>query len=416
MRFIHAADIHIDSPLVGLNAYPDAPAERLRNATRDAFTELVTRAIDERVDFMVIAGDLYDGTWPDFNTGLYFVGQMARLNKAGIPAYLLFGNHDAESEMTLKLVMPPNVKTFSSKKAQVHLDDTLRVALHGQSFRTKSVTDNLVLGYQPPVPGYFNIGVLHTALEGFAAHANYAPCKVDELHAKGYDYWALGHVHEFQQWSGQSTIVFPGNLQGRHIRETGRRGAVMVTVDDDRSVSVERLFIDVLRWEHVTVDVSRCHSIQDVAASVSVQLGALLEEDSHVARAVRVTVTGTSPAHGELSSMDGHLRANVLAAIASIDNDKLWLEKVRIETSPVAASDTGIEHADAMFELSELLKGADQDPDLAESLREMLLHLHTKAPDLAAHIPVLKAVQSGDVSQLIGEVAPALLARLSKAE
>ena len=175
MRFIHAADVHIDTPLVGLRAYKDAPAEQLRNATRDAFTELVTLAIDEQVDFMVIAGDLYDSTWPDFSTGLYFCGQMGRLNQANIPVYVLFGNHDAESEMTLKLKLPPNVRTFSAKKPETHLIDDLKVALHGRSFKTKAVTENTVTGYPAPVPGYVNIGVLHTALEGSAAHANYAP-------------------------------------------------------------------------------------------------------------------------------------------------------------------------------------------------------------------------------------------------
>jgi len=208
MRFIHAADVHIDSPLVGLRAYPDAPAEKLRNATRDAFTELVTMAIAEQVDFMVIAGDLYDGTWPDFSTGLYFCAQMARLDKAGIPVFVLFGNHDAESEMTLRLIMPPNVKTFSAKSAETHVIEHLKVALHGRSFKTKSVTENLVTNYPVPLLGYFNIGVLHTALEGSTVHANYAPCSVEELHAKGYDWRSFHAATEMKvrSWTSFTTI------------------------------------------------------------------------------------------------------------------------------------------------------------------------------------------------------------------
>lgn len=414
MRFIHAADIHIDSPLIGLNAYQDAPAERLRNATRDAFTQLVDRAIEERVDFIVIAGDLYDGEWKDFRTGLYFIAQMARLAKAGITAYVLFGNHDAESEMTLKLKMPLNVRLFGSKKAETLLDDQLRVALHGHSFKTKAVTENLVHGYGAPVPGYFNIGVLHTALEGNVEHPNYAPCTLDQLHAKGYDYWALGHVHEHQVWTGASTIVFPGNLQGRHIRETGRRGAVLVTVDDDHKITVERLHIDVLRWEHVRVDVSSCNTLDEVSDAIQQRLFALAEEDA-VPRAVRVTVFGASPAHGELFSLEGNLRAAVLATIAIIDNDRLWLEKVKVDTTPVEAAGGAVGHADAMFELSELLNEADQDPELATSLRELLQQLHSKAPDLATQIPALRAVtEDGTVTQLLKDVGPALLARLAR--
>jgi len=196
MRFIHAADLHLDSPLRGLSSYADAPVERLRTATRDAFSKLVTHAIDEQVDFMVIAGDVYDGDWKDFNTGLYFVRQMGRLRQAGIPVYLLYGNHDAESEMTRSLELPDNVHVFTTREAQTHRIEHLKVALHGRSFRVAATTDNLLPDYPDPVQGFLNIGVLHTALEGNAEHARYAPCSVAELQAKGYQYWALGHVHE----------------------------------------------------------------------------------------------------------------------------------------------------------------------------------------------------------------------------
>jgi exonuclease SbcD len=246
VKFIHAADIHLDSPLTGLSAYADAPVEMLRTATRDAFSKLVNEAIEQAVDFMVIAGDLYDGTWKDHNTGIYFCKEMGHLKKAGIPVYLLFGNHDAESEMTKKLQLPDNVFAFDTRKPNTFRLDDLKVALHGRSFKEKETLENLVTGYPAPVPGMFNIGVLHTALEGNAAHATYAPCSLDELHAKGYDYWALGHVHDYQLWKGGSTVVFPGNLQGRHIRETGPRGAVMVTADEQGIQDIQRLFVDVL--------------------------------------------------------------------------------------------------------------------------------------------------------------------------
>src|SRR3546814_10141780 len=123
---------------------------------------------------------------------------MGRLKRAGIPVYLLYGNHDAESEMTRKLLLPDNVFVFDTRKASTFVIDTLNVALHGRGFKVAATTENLVTTYPDPVPGMFNIGVLHTALEGNAMHANYAPCSLDELHAKGYQYWALGHVHEYR--------------------------------------------------------------------------------------------------------------------------------------------------------------------------------------------------------------------------
>ena len=193
-RFLHAADIHLDSPLKGLNGYPGADAERDRMATRAAFDRLVDTAIDESVDFLVIAGDLYDGDWRDYGTGLYFVSRMARLAEEGVPVFLLHGNHDAESVITRRLELPANVHVFGAQAPETFVLDDLRVALHGRSFEQPAETKNLVPGYPAPVPGAFNIGVLHTALEGVPGHARYAPCSLAELTARGYDYWALGHV------------------------------------------------------------------------------------------------------------------------------------------------------------------------------------------------------------------------------
>ncbi|RYF81432.1 MAG: DNA repair exonuclease [Comamonadaceae bacterium] len=414
MRFIHTADIHLDSPLRGLSAYQDAPAEQLRGATREAFSQLVTLAIDERVDFMVIAGDLYDGDWPDFNTGLFFCAEMGRLHRAGILAYVLFGNHDAESHMTRALRLPDNVHRFSASKCEVHTIEPLRVALHGRSFKVRDTTENLAQGYGAPLRGYFNIGVLHTALQGgIGDHANYAPCTLDELHAKGYDYWALGHVHEYRLWTGASIVCFPGNLQGRSIRETGRRGAVMVTVEGEGPPQVERLFIDVLRWEHVAVDVSACASLNAVSLAAGRHLQGLLQADAQVPRAVRVTLQGTSPVHGELFQREQELRAQVLAEIAAIGPDRLWLEKVKLATQPVEAHVDGLLGADALAELQALLAEARDDEGLMKELREDFQQMLAKAPELLAEVPALQQARDGDLGPVIDRVVPGLLARLA---
>ena len=190
-RFIHASDIHLDSPLKGLSGQQGAAADRIRTATRVALENLVGHAIEGEVDFVVIAGDLYDGDWRDYQTGLFFVSQMGRLAKADIPVFLLHGNHDAESQITRRLTLPVNVSVFSARKAETFQLPAFNVALHGQSFRQRDVTDNLVTTYPPPIAGCFNIGVLHTGLGGMQGHANYAPCTIEELINKGYEYWAL---------------------------------------------------------------------------------------------------------------------------------------------------------------------------------------------------------------------------------
>ncbi|HSW17345.1 MAG TPA: DNA repair exonuclease [Ramlibacter sp.] len=416
MRFIHAADIHLDSPLTGLSAYPDAPAEQLRSASREAFRQLISRAIDETVDFVVIAGDLYDGNWRDHNTGIFFCGEMGRLRRAGIPAYVLFGNHDAESEMTRKLALPDNVHCFGTRAAHTLRIDALKVALHGQSFRDKATLDNLAARYPAPVDGWFNIGVLHTALEGYAAHPSYAPCTVDELHARGYHYWALGHVHEYQQWQGASTIVFPGNLQGRSIRETGRRGAVLVTVEDGVALSLERLWIDVLRWEALAVDVSGCAGLQDAARLTGARLEDLLATDGHVPRAVRVTLTGRSRAHGELFAGAGQLRSEVLGQIATLGNDRLWLEKVKVDTEPMAEASRA-DRSEAMVDLQALLAEAAGDGAFLGQLQDELAPFIAKLPhELRQHVPSLAAADGAGLAELVAQVSPGLLEHIAQAE
>ena len=418
MKFIHTADIHLDSPLTGLSAYADAPVEMLRTATRDAFTNLIAEAIEQQVDFMVIAGDLYDGTWKDHNTGIYFCKEMGRLKKAGIPVFVLFGNHDAESEMTKKLQLPDNVFTFDTRKPSTFRLEQLKVALHGRSFKEKETLENLVTGYPAPVPGIFNIGVLHTALEGNSAHATYAPCSLDELHAKGYHYWALGHVHEHQIWEGASTVVFPGNLQGRHIRETGPRGAIIVTADEHGIQDIERLFVDVLRWTSLEVNVTECNSLSDVVGAIGKELEGIVENSpSTIPTAVRVTLTGKTPAHGDLFGLEFQLRAEVLALAVAMGAERLWIEKVKVATSAVDDGEAVKARADALSDLQDLLQAAESDPDFLKSLQEDLLGLVNKAPlELQTTVPYFKAIRAGDLVDLVREVRPGLVSHLAKVE
>ena len=235
-RFIHAADLHIDSPLVGLTARSESFAKRVDNASREAFDNLVSLAREERCNFIVIAGDLFDGEWRDYRTGLFFVDRMRRLKDAGIQVFIVLGNHDAENRFARRLEFSDNVRVLSADKVETVLLEDIGVAVHGRSFPRRDVTENLAATYSPALAGLLNIGVLHTACNGRDGHELYAPCTVDELVNRGYDYWALGHVHKYEILNEDPPVVFAGNLQGRHVRESGPKGAVLVTVDDGRVV------------------------------------------------------------------------------------------------------------------------------------------------------------------------------------
>lgn len=412
MRFIHAADIHLDSPLRGLGSYEDMPVDTLRGASRAAFTRLVDEALALQVDFMVIAGDLYDGDWKDHNTGVYFARQMGRLCNAGIPVYVLHGNHDAESIMTQRLVLPENVHVFKAGKPTTFLLEAHRVALHGRSFPQAAVTDNLAAAYPEPVPGHFNIGVLHTALEGNAQHATYAPCSLEQLHAQGYQYWALGHVHEFQVFPGPVPVVFPGNIQGRHIREQGPRGAVLVSCRDGVVESIERLEVDVLRWHGLRLDVSDCESRTAIESRLRACLETVLREQAADRPCVlRLTLEGDTALHGELHGKRAQLRADALAIMAALAGDRLWLEKLQVETRLPRRDREGLEADDLAALLAEVVSDPAFHADIVEGLRPLL----DRAPyELTAGFPLLQALRNGQVAGVLDDAAAAVLDRLER--
>lgn len=421
MKFIHTADLHLDSPLRGLSSYADAPAERLRTATRDAFQNLVTQAIDEQVDFMVVAGDVYDGDWKDFNTGLFFVRQMGRLRHAGIPVYLLYGNHDADSEMTRGLELPDNVHVFSSRKAETFRIEQKKVALHGRSFKVAATTDNLLPSYPEPVAGWLNIGVLHTALEGNAEHAKYAPCSVAELQAKGYQYWALGHVHEHWMLRGDVTIAYSGNLQGRHIRELGARGALLVTAEEGEITEVDRLEVDVLRWHALEVDISTVGDRRGAIRAAGLGLERTLDSTpSHLPLAVRVLFQGRSAAHAELVADEGQLRQEVIAQAVALDADRLWIEKVRVasedlDTHQMSSTDDA---EGALAELAGLALAAKDDSEFVQSMQADWLALLEKLPhEVLQASPDLQALRQDPLAQMsdrLRQATPMLMGRVAQ--
>ena len=292
----------------------------------------------------------------------------------------------------------------------------MKVALHGRSFKDAATTENLAVGYPDAKPGWLNIGVLHTALEGNSAHANYAPCSLAQLTAKGYVYWALGHVHDYQVVCEAPWVVFAGNVQGRHVRETGPRGAVLVTAEGSEIVSVERRYYDVLRWERLDVQVGDAQTLSDVIRLVGRAMGDLVTNAGHqLPLAVRVRLLGKTSAHGELFGRDVQLRAEVLAQTMVYGAERLWLEKLRVETMPLIDKQAIEARADAVAELQVLLDTATDDPQLLRELIEDLQALVSKAPiELSDMVPQFPAIRQGDVADLVRTIAPTLLAQLAE--
>jgi DNA repair protein SbcD/Mre11 len=419
-RFLHAADIHLDSPLRGLTGQEGSAAERIRSASREAFELLVGRAIAEQVAFVVIAGDLYDGDWRDYRTGLFFSAQMGRLNEAGIPVFLLHGNHDAQSQITRRLELPGNVRVFGVRAPETFLLEDIGAALHGQSFAQRDIRDNLVPGYPEPVTGVFNIGVLHTGLGGMGGHENYAPCALADLVAKGYAYWALGHVHQFQVLHRWPHVVFPGNLQGRHIRETGPKGAALVSVEGGEVAEVAMIPSDVVRWNLVPVPVDAAVSVAEVLEQVRAALEGVASEAEGRLLACRLVLQGRAPTHEQLLGAEGYLLAEARAIALGLGADRAWVERVKVATQPVAEADARATRGDALGELQRLLVEAGDDPELLAQLGEdpgqMLLRLPHEVRADAEADSLLRAALAGDHRALVAGVLPYLTSRLTVEE
>jgi len=412
-KFLHAADIHLDSPLHKLDYYEGAPVDELRQATRRAFENLVELAISEAVAFVLIAGDLYDGDWKDYNTGLYFISQMSKLREANIPVYIIAGNHDAASKITKTLRLPEGVTLFPAEGAETFTLDTIGVAIHGQSFKSPVVRKNLVARYPQQLSGYFNVGILHTCATGREGHEPYAPCTIQDLQSKGYDYWALGHVHQHEVVLEDPLSVFPGNIQGRHIKETGPKGCMLVSIDDRGDPSAAFRSVDVMRWVKVELDASGVESGYDVVDLTGQKLQELLEQNEGIPLIARVEVTGDCPAHDELASNLDRWTNEIRSAAVDSSSGQVWIEKVKLRTSLPLETESTIFAEGPVGELLRYIDEIPKDPNHVSVLMESLKDLIKKLPkELKENTDAVSLEYSGSLAEVLGQIRQMLLHRL----
>jgi DNA repair exonuclease SbcCD nuclease subunit len=385
IRFIHAADVHIDSPLRGLDAHEGAPVDILRGATRRAFQNLIQLAIDESIDFLIIAGDVYDGDWKDYSTGLFFRGQLARLREKDIHVYLIAGNHDAASVISRKLSLPDNVHVFSTRMTESIEVAGHPVVIHGRGFPNRAVPENLVLEYPIAVSNKFNIGLLHTSLTGRAGHDTYAPCSEADLHQKGYGYWALGHIHQPEVISHDPWIVFAGNCQGRDAREIGPRGCQLVTVNDSLEVeNVQWHDLDVVRWQVLEIDLAGIKEESEALNRVTQSMTSAVSEAEGRLVAARIVFIGATPLHGSLHREAHRWQAELLGRAQDRGDGTIWIEQIKVSTSPVYDL-AQLAERDALTKIVlETLEQATIEPEnFADDVKEMLSIL---PPDVRSEV------------------------------
>jgi DNA repair exonuclease SbcCD nuclease subunit len=317
------------------------------------------------------------------------------------------GNHDAASRLTQHLRPTDNVRELThTGPTTLELDlDGVPVAVHGQGFPKVKVTEDLSERYPAPVPGAFNLGLLHTALEGREGHDAYAPCRADALKNKGYDYWALGHVHQREVVAKDPWIVFPGNLQGRHARETGEKGATLVTLSAGRVASVEHRALDEVRWAHVVFDAKAAASADDVVDGVREALAAAVSEAEGRLVAARVSVIGATRAHAALSVNAERFQNEIRVAALDVGRDAAWVEKVRLTTRPEGDPLLLRARNDPLGALLRTLDVLRADEAELTALSEELSELKRKLPFELLDGPDAARADSPGVRALLGDPA-----------
>ena len=381
MKVLHAADLHIDSPMKGMERYDGAPVDVMRGSTRKAVSNLVDLAIREQVDIVTIGGDVFDGDWHEVTSGLWWNSQLDRLVAAGIEVFVVHGNHDAASQLTHRLRAPRGVHVFGTDAPQSIHSDRHPLVVHGQSYRDRAVTDDLAAGFPQAVPGLFNIGLLHTSLDGRPGHASYAPCTAEGLRAKQYELWALGHVHQREQGTvGDTHILFPGNTQGRHARECGPKGVSIIGITNGQVDSIQHHPVDAVRWASIGIDTTALPTL-DAVIEQAVDAVAAARRAADRPLAVRLELTGTSSLHAAVQGTALEtLRLTIISELSRNEGD-VWVEKLLDRTASPRTID--VHDADALQVIQRLLDRALTDDALVSGLPGTLSDLGNRfAPTL----------------------------------
>lgn len=413
MKFIHAADLHIDSPLRGLDRYEGAPIDQIRGATRRALISLVDLGLRERVDLVVLAGDIFDRDLGDFHAALFFREQMLRLTRANIKVFVVKGNHDAEGQICRKLPDVSGMHVFSARTAEAFDIPELNVAVHGRSFPDRSVPEDLTTSYNEPIAGRFNIGVLHTSLNGRTGHDPYAPTDIATLIAKGYDYFALGHIHAREVVrDANPRIVFPGNLQGRNAGEAGSKGCELVEVEGTRIVSAEHVSLDVVRWHQVSLSANGLTSVNALAQCFQQECDKLVVGIEDRLHAIRIVVSGQSALHQQEAKEPGTLAAALQAATQDFTRASLWIESVRLDLRSPIDRTALLQREDALGEVIRLVDELRGDEaGMRKWIAENLDRLPPMPPDLMDMEPGQLSDESIDA--LLADAEATVLSQLT---
>ena len=421
LRFVHAADLHLDSPFRGIRA--DAPphvADTLHRATFDAYDNIISLCLRERADALLVAGDIYDGADRSLRAQLRFIDGLNRLDAAGIRTFVCHGNHDPLDGWEARLNLPPGCVRFGREVSReaVFPDEPDRAAVYGVSYPTREVRESLVPLFDAAVatlPAGFNIGLLHANVGGNPDHDPYAPCSVADLAGTGLDYWALGHVHTRQVLRDERpTVAYPGNPQGRNPRETGERGVYLAEVNDYGQLNLSFRPVDVVRWEYLEVDITGLETEQELLDAIDCSFASCANASGGRPVVLRLSLSGRGPLNRWIRG------TGTVDQVQEQINDQhvhqshwLWCERIQVNTGSPVDREQAARREDFTGDLARLETSLRENTSALAELRESLRTLYVSsnaAPYLRTHLPsneelleLLTAAEEECLSSLVRE-------------
>jgi DNA repair exonuclease SbcCD nuclease subunit len=403
VRFIHAADFHLDAPFKGVDATDDRVRRALVESTYRALEAVISECIERQVDFLVIAGDAYNSRDKSVRAQFAFQRAMQRLADAEIPVYIVWGNHDPADGWSAGITLPETVHVFSAKKVErvVFERDGATCAIYGRSYRKAAEMENLAVSFVRDPADTLAIGVLHANVGGRREYDDYAPCSADDLKAARMDYWALGHIHKPEQlFTGAVTAAYSGCTQGLDPTQTGARGCWEVSLDDSGARATFVPTAAVL-WDVRTVDVSDAVGIQDVHAALADACDAAVRDADGRPSVLRIEVVGRAEVHAELAR-PGVLR-DIVNEVRTEGMDAepwVWVDRIRDHTRPAIDLETLRGSEEFAGDLVRMADGLIDDPDAAASFVAELIEplLERAGTDLPSPDPAAVIAAARDLA------------------
>lgn len=402
--FVHAADLHLDSPFKGLRQTAPGIADTLKNSTFEAFDAILEFCIQEKVDALLIAGDIFDSADQSLAAQLRFVDGLKLLESAGIRSFVCHGNHDPMDSWHSQVTFPSNTYRFGStvSSSELRPGDPDSPIVYGYSYPVREVRDNLIPLFKPEIQaGRIGIGLVHANVGSDTGHDSYAPCTIDDLSNIGIKYWALGHVHTRQEISLPDGIaVYPGNPQGRHANERGARGVYLVKITEAGVFQQTFRPVDMVRWEQIDIEISGHYERDSLEQAIEQEIDRILQASENRHLVYRIRLAGRGSLHSLVSQPEYvETLTTTLNGVWTERRPFAYCDRITTSTRPPINREEYLKREDFLGDLVRLFDQLKEDPEerpeLLEDLKQLYQHPRLRKY-LADELP-----DGGDLKELI---------------